>query len=194
MTALSMIALRDRDIRPALKERLLRQSPKAIIDELRIDDGRAIADVVALFSEAHCYEIKGSTDKVERLKTQGPYFCQSFRKITLVTTENHIERAVGIVPEYWGLLVASSPDKVEEVGRLRLKCVRKAQINPNFCKTTALLTLWKKELVTMIEGEDPSAHRRNRTFLAREISSKISKNLLSKNITELLINRASGAA
>ena len=188
-----MILLRDKDIRPALIERLSRQRPKAIIEELRIDDGRAVADVVALFEEAHCYEIKGATDKIERLKSQGSYFCQSFRKITLVTTDNHINRAQLMIPEYWGIVLVKAAGDRNGLTRPKFSHVRKALTNPDFCKSTALLTLWRQELIELTERDDSAVHRSNRSTLAAEISSKLSKSNLAKVVTDLLADRVANA-
>ncbi|MGI8431207.1 MAG: sce7726 family protein, partial [Chthoniobacterales bacterium] len=61
--------LNDALIRGALLLELAQQQtrPRAVIEELHVHNGRAIADVVTLHSEAHCYEIKGATDRIERI-------------------------------------------------------------------------------------------------------------------------------
>ena len=91
-----MRLLNDIDIRVALIEKLqsMPTKPKAVIEELRVHNGNAIADVVALYKEAHCFEIKGDGDKIERIVTQGRFYDFSFRKITLVTTTKHLAKAV----------------------------------------------------------------------------------------------------
>ena len=77
-----MIKLNDASIRGALIDRLMKlnNAPRAVLEELHVHNGRAIADVVALHTEAHCYEIKGSTDKVERVQSQGNYYNKVFRR------------------------------------------------------------------------------------------------------------------
>lgn len=177
--------LNDQEIRAALKIKLQRQysKPKAIIEELQVCNGNAIADVVALYTEAHCYEIKGSGDKVERVLTQGRYYNSSFRKITLVTTENHLEKALSICPIFWGVMVAVD----DSANNLRFRHVRGAKINPGFCKKLALLTLWKSEMLSIL---DEQKHKRKpRDFLAQLISSNKKKIELSNSICDLLVNR-----
>lgn len=100
--------LSDPVIRAALLDKLNRgrPQPKALIEELRIHNGNAIADIVAVYNEAHCYEIKGENDKIERIIEQGRYYDRAFRKVTLVTTSRHIRKAVAIAPEHWGILEA----------------------------------------------------------------------------------------
>ncbi|EIQ9109392.1 sce7726 family protein, partial [Escherichia coli] len=97
------MTLNDKEIRYGLVEMLLsrKQKPARIIHELPIDNGNAIADVVAVYKQLHCYEIKGDGDKVERLQSQGFFYNQTFPKITLVTTEKHLIRALNITPSFW---------------------------------------------------------------------------------------------
>ncbi len=177
--------LNDQRIRTALKVKLQNQpsKPKAIIDELHVCNGNAIADVVALYNEAHCYEIKGSTDKVERVLTQGRYYNSSFRKITLVTTQNHLEKALAICPGFWGIMIATE----DSTSNLRFRHIRGAKVNPEFCKEMALLTLWKSEMLSIL---DEQKHKRKpRDFLAQLISSNKKKIELSSNICDLLVTR-----
>jgi len=176
--------LNDSEIRGALIHKLENQSikPKAVIEELRVHNGNAIADVVALYNEAHCYEIKGCNDKIERVLVQGNFYNSSFRKITLVTTENHLQKAADITPHYWGIMLASHTK-----GCLQLKYIRGARNNPEFNKELALLTLWKSEMLSILEE---SKHKRKpRDFLAQLISNTKKKAELSSNICDLLLDR-----
>ncbi|MEW3927462.1 sce7726 family protein [Pseudomonas aeruginosa] len=74
----------------------MKRSPKParVLEELTIDNGNAIADVVACYREMHCYEIKGETDNVRRILSQSEFYSRSFPKLTLVTTENHVRWAM----------------------------------------------------------------------------------------------------
>ena len=58
--------LNDARIREALMRKLEQQKkrPRAVLQELHVHNGKAIADIVTLHSEAHCYEIKGATDHI----------------------------------------------------------------------------------------------------------------------------------
>jgi hypothetical protein len=176
--------LNDFEIRTALVQKLETQTikPRAIVEELRVYNGNAIADVVALYNEAHCYEIKGEDDKVERVLVQGKFYNSSFRKITLVTTENHLEKSQSICPDYWGIIVAFSSRNI-----VKFRHVRGAKINPEFSKELALLTLWKSEMLSILE--EPKHQRKPRDVLAQLISSNKKKAELSSHICDLLIAR-----
>lgn len=176
--------LNDVEIRKALIQKLETQTikPRAIVEELRVYNGNAIADVVALYKEAHCYEIKGKDDKVERVLVQAKFYNTSFRKITLVTTENHLDKAQSICPDYWGIVVVFSYENM-----VKFRHVRGAKTNPQFSKELALLTLWKSEMLSILE--EPKHLRKPRDVLAQIISSNKKKAELSSNICNLLITR-----
>lgn len=176
--------LNDFEIRKALVQKLETQTvkPRAIVEELRVHNGNAIADVVALYNEAHCYEIKGLDDKVERVLVQGKFYNSSFRKITLVTTKNHLDKALSICPDYWGIMVVFSSEDI-----VKFRHIRRAKTNPDFCKEIAVLTLWKSEMLTILE--EPKHQRKPRDVLAQLISSNKKKAELSSNICDLLITR-----
>lgn len=188
MNQCDKIILNDVIIRNALLLKLRSQQakPKAIIEELRVHNGNAIADVVALHSEAHCYEIKGFADKVERIQIQGEYYNSSFRRITLVITTNHLEKALKLAPSFWGIMIAEikGPD-------VSIKSFRRASNNRNFSKEIALQTLWKSEMLGILKED---RHKRQpREVLAQLISKTTRKAELSNFICEVLLERSSAS-
>ncbi|KEC86329.1 MULTISPECIES: sce7726 family protein [unclassified Acinetobacter] len=179
-----MLPLNDLEIRQNLILRLSNQrfKPRAILEELRVHNGNAIADIVALYEEAHCYEIKGSNDKIERIVKQGSFYDTSFRKITLVTTENHLEKAQTLAPQYWGImLVKKTKDQCT------FKSIRSAKNNPNFTKNLASLMLWKSEMLQLLEHQ--KLHSKPREFLAKKLSESRKKAELNYEICNLLFDR-----
>lgn len=181
-----MDLLYDINIRSYLIDKLNRQSirPKAIVEELRIHNGNAIADVVALYKDAHCFEIKSDFDKVERVVKQGEYFDLSFRKITLVTTKKHLQKAIKISPSYWGILLAQPNEQ-----GVSFRSIRRCTSNPNFDKKLALMTLWKRELLSLVDQNYQKDKSKSREWLASLISNCRKKGDVSNNISSLLISR-----
>ncbi|MEZ0123397.1 MAG: sce7726 family protein [Candidatus Reddybacter sp.] len=180
-----MDTLNDSDIRQPLIDKLnsLSPKPKAILEELRVHNGNAIADVVTLHRGAHCYEIKGDNDKVERVIKQAKYYDLAFRKLTLVTTRRHLKKALSVTPEHWGIILA------EEVsGRIIFKYERSAQINAGFDKRVALLTLWKEEMLDMMSTH-VGYKSKSRDVLAGLISNTKKKEELSESICSTLLSR-----
>ena len=176
--------LNDARIRNALLRKLERQksAPRAVLEELHVHNGQAIADVVTLHKEAHCYEIKGETDRIERILVQGIYYNRSFRRITLVTVDSRIERALKLAPRFWGLMVAYIDGEV-----VRFRHVRASKLNPNFDKHSAALTLWKSEMLELVA--EPGAERKPRRQLAQMIADRNREFQLSIRISDQLLGR-----
>jgi hypothetical protein len=178
------MVLNDARIREALLRKLARQKarPRAVLEELHVLNGNAIADVVTLHNEAHCYEIKGETDRIERITVQGVYYNAAFRRITLVTTECNLRRALELAPLFWGIMVAIGDDEA-----VRFRHYRAARLNPNFEKQSAAMTLWKSEMLELIS--EPGAERKPRRLLAQLIAETRRELELSVNICDLLLER-----
>lgn len=181
-----MIQLNDAAIREALLRKLVQQKsrPRAVLQELHVHNGKAIADVVTLHSEAHCYEIKGSTDRIERIVSQGNYYNAAFRRITLVTTDCKLRRALKLAPSFWGIMVA-----VEVGDTIRFRHVRAACRNPQFQKQSAAMTLWKSEMLELVP--EIGTERMPRSQLAQLIAETRRELELSMSICDQLIRRQS---
>jgi hypothetical protein len=184
MQSLQIMELNDASIREALLRKLERQKsrPRAVLQELHVHNGKAIADVVTLHLEAHCYEIKGATDHIERIAVQGVYYNAAFRRITLVTTECNLRRALRLAPRFWGIIVA-----VADGEAVRFRHVRAARLNPNFEKQLAAMTLWKSEMLELVS--ESGAERKPRRLLAHLIAETRRDLELSMNICNLLLGR-----
>ena len=181
------LRLGDKEIRNALIHRLTNSitPPKAIIEELHIHNGNAIADVVSLHSDAHCYEIKGEGDKIKRIEQQGYYYDLAFRKVTVVTTESHLTNAQKFAPAHWGIMIAR-----EQYGTIKLSYIRAAKSNPKFDEIIALLTLWKSELNAVASNiTDEKIAKLNRNNLAALIAENLNTDDLFKSISNQLIAR-----
>lgn len=181
------VQLTDKEIRAALLEHLRSRpvAPKAVLEEVRVHNGNAIADVVAVHSSAHCYEIKGETDAIRRIVRQGAFYDQAFQRITLVTTENHLQQVDRLAPAHWGVMVAGWAGS----NTPKLRYLRKATDSPKFDKQTALLTLWKSELLSVCVADEESAHKLSRLSLTRLIADKKAAREISTMIGEMLANR-----
>jgi len=180
-------SLGDKDIRELLIERLESSSrpPKAILEELRVHNGNAIADVVAVHSFAHCYEIKSDRDSIDRALIQAQYYDLVFRRVTLVTTEKHLQRALKVVPMHWGIIIAKAT-----INRRTLSYYRAASNTPRFNKELALLTLWKSELAEVaLPYLNQNVSKINRARLTSIIAEKIGVHELVKHIGSQLIMR-----
>lgn len=179
--------LNDPVIRAKLKSYLLSlpTKPRAIIDELHVHKGNAIADVVAVYKEPHCFEIKGKTDNIHRLKTQGEFYNQVFKRITLVTTENHLKKAEKNIPKYWGIIIA-----FRKAGSVKFRHYRKTDSNPLFNKELALYTLWREEMLDLSSKNKIELPKNiNKQEIASEIANNLTLNEVNAEIANTLFKR-----
>ncbi|WP_166110507.1 sce7726 family protein [Pseudoalteromonas sp. Z9A5] len=179
--------LNDPVIRCKLKSYLesLPVKPRAVIDELHVHRGNAIADVVAVYKEPHCFEIKGETDNIYRLKSQGKFYDLVFKKITLVTTENHLKNALASTPNHWGIIVAFL-----DQGKVKFRHLRKTKSNPHFSKKYALLTLWKQEMLNVGSLNKIELPKKiNKSELVLELANHLTKEKVNTEIANSLFSR-----
>lgn len=182
--------LKDREIREALRQHLMGRTPTPvrIIEELGVHNGNARADLVAVYKEMHCFEIKGATDSIGRLVRQASFFDTAFPKVSLVTTPNHLDWCLNNIPSYWGILLAEYNNE-----NVWLRYVRSAKNSPRFIKQKALMMLWKDELTSI--AEDTAKIRVKSSYsredIATHLSSALDKSLIISSIQNAILNRSS---
>lgn len=133
----------DKHIRLALRQRLLSQGamPASIVEEIAIDRGRVIADIVAFFKTPHCFEIKSYFDSLARLSKQSEIYSLFFPKVSLITTDKHLKKSLSIIPNWWGIAVAKQGKH-----EIKLSYYRKSLHNKCAVKKNLLTMLWNEEL------------------------------------------------
>lgn len=182
-----MNTLNDAQIRPVLMAYFERQGYETfeVMQELHVHKSQAIADVVTLRRESHCYEIKGDGDKIRRILTQGKFYEKSFRRITVVTTKKHLSKTLAIAPNFWGVMIACWNAK----GDIVIKTIRSAKINPHFDTNMALQTLWKSELIELMPMKSKSLQRERRATLIEMLTESKKKLEVSRQIAAMLNQR-----
>jgi hypothetical protein len=142
--------LNDPQIRGPLRKWIReREEPTMIADELPVQEGRARIDLAAVFDDIHAYEIKGQTDRLVRLKNQTKTFAPVCRRCTPVTPKNHLKSLPKHIPEWWGIVLATSSDLVE--GDVEFEVVRPAQENEALEWRPMARMLWKDEMLNIFE-------------------------------------------
>lgn len=103
--------MKDADIRPVLDARLQRrygQHPDtAIIHEFGIHCGIHRVDMAVVNGVISGYEIKSEKDTLKRLPAQVTAYGMVFDKMTLIVSEKHHSAALGIIPDWWEVLIAT---------------------------------------------------------------------------------------
>lgn len=184
------MVLKDGAIRVALAAYLASRSPRpgALVHELRVSRGNAIADLVALYKTPHCFEIKGHTDSVRRVLRQAEFYNRAFKRLTLVTTANHRAWAERHLPDFWGLVIAVADGEV-----VRFRHIRSAKLSPHFDSLASLAPLWRDELAAIADALMPGWTRNShtRTDLARQICAECSSGEVANFLVKALASRQS---
>lgn len=180
--------LKDRDIRQAFQQYHTKRFPTcALLQELRVLNGIAVADIVSVGQKLHCYEIKSDTDQLDRALKQSKSYDLSFNKITLITTQYHLRRALKILPAYWGII------SVEIGPNVPVRYIRAAKPSPLFSTQQALKLLWKDELLDCVmEREHNNSFKKlNRADLIKLVDAVLTKFEVINLITTSLMARSS---
>lgn len=140
------------EIRSALltairRKRAVRQQ---VQEEFRIERGGARIDVAVIGKAMVGYEIKSDLDTFSRFSNQIHAYNRVFDQIYLVCGPTHASAALGIVPSWWGLLVAERSPK----GKISLEVLREAQSNPRQDSFSLASLLWKEEAMAAIQQSE----------------------------------------
>ncbi|MFA1819557.1 sce7726 family protein [Virgibacillus oceani] len=161
------MGLYDKDIRKILLDEFIEtpefiKDPSTIIvNELDVCSGSAIMDIAVINGKIHGFEIKSEFDTLERLQTQGKYYNKVFDTVTLVVSDKHIEKAIDLIPEWWGIYsVVTNQDSIE--------VVRNPKLNESINVFSLSLMLWKPELICLLNEHGITKGLKSKT--RRELS------------------------
>ncbi|WP_096331018.1 sce7726 family protein [Nannocystis exedens] len=142
--------MRDADLRAALHQKVLRdhhgQADTLVLDELGLWYGTARVDIAVVNGRLHGYEIKSDRDTLERLPAQAQVYNNVLDRVTLVVGETHLEKAIKIVPPWWGVKVAfAGPRKA-----IHFREERAPGTNPAIDPVAVAALLWCDELIELL--------------------------------------------
>ena len=142
----------DLDLRTLVKARLapILQNTSAVvlIEELGLCRGQARVDLALVNGRLHGFEIKSDQDSLRRLPAQAKIYATVLERATLVTTVRHVDRALGILPRWWEVLVA----KVTGLGHLTLNRVRRGRLNPDVDPRAMAELLWYEDAISLLRA------------------------------------------
>lgn len=186
------ISTNDITIRSALKKLLTNRHAQdekvRIIEELGVQHGTARVDIAVVNGIMHGYEIKSDQDTLQRLPRQMDVFNSVFDKITLVVGKNHLYRAINIVPEWWGIMVAKSNNN----GSVIFNLIRGEEFNKNQDSVSIAKLLWREEALRILEKNKVANgfYSKPRDFIYKKLASVLDQEALSEEVREKLFLRA----
>lgn len=138
--------LRDADIRKPLLESL-RDRGVWHREETGLTGSSAVVDVLSIDDVVHGYEIKSEADSLARLSKQAGTYGRTLERVTLVLATRHLDAALKIVPEWWGVLTAS----IEDEGVV-LDPFRSPRDNPELTPLQVAAMFWRSELYAILKA------------------------------------------
>ena len=186
------ISTNDITSRSALKKLLTNRHAQdekvRIIEELGVQHGSARVDIAVVNGIMHGYEIKSDQDTLQRLPRQMDVFNSVFDKITLVVGKNHLYRAINIVPEWWGIMVAKSNNN----GSVIFNLIRGEEFNKNQDSVSIAKLLWREEALRILEKNKVANgfYSKPRDFIYKKLASVLDQEALSEEVREKLFLRA----
>lgn len=183
--------MRDGDVREALYRKVLnehRDDPDTLVlDEVGICRGSARVDIAVVNGFLHGFEIKSERDTLQRLPAQVAIYSSTLDRVTLVCAASHVADAESIVPNWWGIKVATSGPR----GAIHFREQRRPKLNPNIDAAALALVLWNAEAIALLEakGLGRGAKGKSREALALRIAEQVPLNELRDYVRETLKKR-----
>lgn len=111
-----------------------------IVEEMGVCFGSARIDVVVVNGLISGFEIKSASDTLTRLPSQVAAYGRVLDNATLVCAARHHVKAEGLLPPWWGIVVAD---------RGVLEWLRPSDDNPDVDIVAVLQLLWRAELLAL---------------------------------------------
>jgi hypothetical protein len=153
-----------------------------VVDELGLKNGSFRADIAVLNGKIVGYEIKTENDTLSRLPSQAQAYSQIFNEAFLIVAEKHIQRAMEIVPEWWGVYLI----KTENDDSIRFECIRESQKNIHLDSFSIAQLLWKEEAMQVAKEQLHYNFKVKTT--KKELYDVISSSYEPDNLGEIVIN------
>jgi len=117
-----------------------------IVEEMGIWGGTVRVDLAVINGEMVAYELKSNADTLDRLPYQIEIYSKVFDRVTLVVGDRLAEKAIRVIPSWWGCTVAKMRDE-----RVVLKRKRGGRRNPQQDRIVFVQMLWKDEAISLLE-------------------------------------------
>lgn len=147
---MSINRMLDKDVRQAVKDKILKahiNDPSTlVIDELGLDHGRNRVDIAVINGELHGYELKSDSDNLLRLPQQSKAYSSIMDKVTLVVGEKHAQEAINIIPDWWGVKIATMNHR----GIVNIVTYRRNKKNKDIDPFELSKLIWKEEALALL--------------------------------------------
>jgi len=122
------------------------ENDSVIIEELGLCRGKSRVDIALVNGIMHGFEIKSDRDSLTRLPQQCEMYSRIFDKTTLVVGSRHCNKALSLIPEWWGVLRVVQGDVGPNFIRERAE-----KLNPGRDSRAIVELLWLDEAIRALE-------------------------------------------
>lgn len=129
------------DIRARLSRMFGGGSGALLVEEMEVCSGKARIDMAVICGRLIGIEIKGPRDDLHRLPCQADQYSKCFDQVVLVVHDALAQDAIGLVPEWWGVVIGS-----EEAGSYTYRLTRRPAKNRQVDVEAVLALLWRDEI------------------------------------------------
>lgn len=166
----------------------IRCADTLVIDELGLDHGACRVDIAVINGHIRGLEIKAEADTLTRLPAQVAAYGEVVDKASLIVADRHLEAARDLLPDWWGVVVATRFAN----GEVALRRMREEHINRSTDPVTLARLLWRPEAVQILRELDyPERSLRGpREELYQLLAKAMSRRLLSARVRHTLKIRA----
>lgn len=180
--------LLDKDIRQHLYSYIAHKGNNdTIIDELGLT--RIVADVAVLNENMFAgYEIKSDGDTLARLPLQATMYSKVFSHSYLVATSKHVDKALELIPDHWGVIQATYDQDSQKV---LFTTVRESSASTEVSKAFIARLLWKEELLHALESLkiDKGVRSKNKRIMRQRLNSHVSTQELQNIVCRYMLKR-----
>lgn len=120
--------------------------------------GQVRVDVAVVNGFLSGFELKSELDTLRRLPAQAEAYSRVFDLMTLVVAEKHHEKAIELVPKWWGIVIAST-----KATGVSLEFLRQAERNPSVDSHSVVKLLWRGEALEELEHRGAATGFRSKT-------------------------------
>lgn len=141
------------ELRRLLDQRFSGDTETLILDELGLRHGAARIDIAVINGSLDGYEIKSDLDTLRRLPKQMSIYNSVLDRVTLVVGSRHVDSAMLIIPEWWGVNLAEAGQR----GNIHFSDVRIPGSNPAPDPIAIAKLLWRDEALSILREEGAAA-------------------------------------
>jgi hypothetical protein len=183
--------VREAQVRERLRGEVLATAPKPseAVYEFWVPTTNTRADVAVIGTAIAAFEIKTERDTLKRLARQVAAYGRLFDQCTAVLAERHLDAAVEIVPDWWGLLVIpAEPDAV-------FRTVRPPQPNHHVDAEIVVRLLWREEVHALLAELGAEPHRgAGRSTMWAQLLKLVDLESLKLSVCQTLLRRDPASA